>query len=193
VNNAYIDITQSPGESEPSFYNGMCTMTEKTRLALSQAGGIFSWEINMDTRDEYSLTRVMHDTVKEYEAAGARKFFSTPAVFYDNRKVTFDDELGYPYVDENNRTMMPVRKLSEVLKIKIDYEEIHREATVAKDGVKLRIPLDEAYIYVNGETVPLDTKAQVKDGRVYLPMRAFLENLGYEVTWTASSTSIYIK
>ena len=38
-----------------SFYNGIPTILEKTRLAVESAGGVMIWELGLDAEDEYSL------------------------------------------------------------------------------------------------------------------------------------------
>lgn len=44
-------------------YNGMATIAKKTKLAMSQTGGIMIWDINQDTVDPYSLLSTIHATL----------------------------------------------------------------------------------------------------------------------------------
>jgi GH18 family chitinase len=46
------------------FYNGPETLRKKTRLAMSEAGGIMIWELSQDAFGEDSLLKVIAETAR---------------------------------------------------------------------------------------------------------------------------------
>lgn len=61
-----------------------------------------------------------------------------------------------------------------------------RTAWAEKDGVQVAVPIGQPWMTVNGHRVDLDTAAQIRDNRTYLPIRPVLEAFGAYVTWTGS-------
>ncbi len=101
----------------------------------------------------------------------------------DGKPVEFSDEYGYPYIDENNRTQVPVRIVMEQYGCKVEWNGAERTAVISKDGTTVLVPIGEKHIVVNGKTVEIDTAAVIKGDRTYLPIRAVLEAFGAIVDW----------
>ncbi|MBB6215306.1 GH18 family chitinase [Anaerosolibacter carboniphilus] len=190
--NAYMDYAK--GEPFDSYYNGIHTIRAKTKVALQYASGIMIFDINEDTTDELSLLKVINDTKNEF-------FSSTFAGFQDiyfilnGQPLAFveDDGLGVPFVDENNRTMVPVRKALESIGAAVRFEENPSTVIAEKEGITLEIPIDKNYIIVDGRRMDLDTKAVIRDGRSYVPLRYLFEAFGYGVTWHNESKTVMIQ
>lgn len=45
------------------YYNGIATIQAKTALAASEGAGIMIWELSMDTADDTSLLRAIHEAI----------------------------------------------------------------------------------------------------------------------------------
>lgn len=189
---AYQDYVKS--DEIESYYNGIPTIKEKTRLALNKAFGIMIFDINEDVQNEFSLVKAIHDTINQYHKLNNEGNI----LFFDlnNQPLTFeeDDGLGKPYVDENNRTLIPVRKCLETIGANVEYEEESRTviAIAEKDGTKLEIPIGQAFIKINGKKLDIDTKAIIKKSRTYAPLRYIFEAFGYQIEWHNGSRSIKI-
>lgn len=186
---AYVDYVK--GDTIDSYYNGIPTIKEKTRLALNKASGIMIFDVNEDVKGELSLLKAMNDTIDEFN-----KMDQDNILFLDlnNRQLNFVDEdgLGKPFVDENNRTLVPVRKCIEAIDGIVHFDEGSRTVVAEKDGIILEIPIDEKFIRVNGEKRDLDTKAVIKEGRSYVPVRYVYETFNYQVQWQNGSRTIKI-
>ena len=66
-------------------------------------------------------------------------------------------------------------------------------ATAEKNGTVIKIPLNKNQITINGETKTIDTNAVSYNGRIYIPIRAAFEGLGYKnITWNRISNTIYV-
>ena len=87
---------------------------------------------------------------------------------------------AHPYIDENNRTMVPVRFVSEQLGAQVDWDGSTQTVTIRKDYDVIRLTLNRARIWVNGETMEMDTRMALdpQTNRSYVPLRFVSENLG---------------
>ena len=110
----------------------------------------------------------------------------------DSSKVEFNDELGFPFLDENNRTLVPFRATLIKYGAEVDWNNESRTAIARKGEVVVEVPIDENYIIKNGEKITVDTAAKVVNGRTYLPIRAVIEAFGSEVEWDAQLNTVVI-
>ena len=105
-------------------------------------------------------------------------------VYVDGKKVAFPDQ--QPYIDSNNRTMVPVRFVSETLGAKVDWNSKAKEVSV-KDEAKqkdIKLWVNKKNYVLNGETKTMDTSAVLtKQARVMVPLRFVSEGLGAVVKW----------
>ncbi|MCI8342125.1 MAG: copper amine oxidase N-terminal domain-containing protein [Firmicutes bacterium] len=62
----------------------------------------------------------------------------------DGQNVVFDQETGYPFVDENNRTMVPLRVTMETAGFDVGYDSQKKTAVVATPENRIEIPVGEA-------------------------------------------------
>ncbi|MDF2545466.1 MAG: hypothetical protein K0R93_364 [Anaerosolibacter sp.] len=190
--NAYLDFAK--GDPLDSYYNGIHTIKAKTRAALQYASGIMIFDINEDTTDELSLLKAIHDTKESFFS---QTFGGFQEIYFqlEGRDLAFieKDGLGVPYVDENNRTMVPVRKALESIGAQVGFQEDTRTVIAQKEGIILKIPIDKNYIILDGIIVNLDTKAVMRDGRTYVPLRYLFESFGYDVIWHGESKTVMIK
>mgnify|MGYP000874974660 FL=1 len=99
----------------------------------------------------------------------------------DSSKVEFNDDLGFPFIDENNRTLVPFRATLEKYGAEVDWNNENRVAIASKGEIVVEVPIDENYIIKNGEKITVDTAAKVVSGRTYLPIRAVIEAFGSEI------------
>ncbi len=116
--------------------------------------------------------------------------FATAPFYVNGNLVAF--EKAQPFIDENGRTQVPLRKVLEVYGARVSWNLASKEATAAKDGIEVRVPLGQKYLYRNNVVIPMDTSAKVIEGSTYLPIRAVVEALGGTVGWNTSTNSIEI-
>lgn len=138
----------------------------------------------------------------------------------DWKHVTFNNDLGYPYIDRNDRTMIPFRAVANFMDgVNVLWSDDSKEAGfyVNKDvpfgggggtyhaKVLVRFPIDtnQCWIYAklnhNNDNpiivqrlVTMDTNAIIKNDRTYAPIRYLVEGLGYTVSWNDYSRTVYI-
>lgn len=110
----------------------------------------------------------------------------------DSNKIEFNNDLGYPFVDTNNRTLVPFRAVLEKFGASVEWNEEIRSAVAVKDGITVTVPVDQLYITKNGEQIATDTAAKIVNGRTYLPIRAVLEAFGSDVQWDQGLKTVVI-
>ena len=100
----------------------------------------------------------------------------------DSADVVFPD--AQPFVDENGRTQVPIRAVSEMLDCKVDWDDTSKTATITKEnGDVVKVTLGSDVLTVNNKSSQMDTTAIIKDDRTFIPVRFVAEALGLEVEW----------
>jgi len=101
--------------------------------------------------------------------------------YYNNKKIILPASYGAIFIDNNSRTMIPLRGVSENLGLRVDWDQATWTATI-EDSVKVKIG-DDKVVTPEG-IVKMDTKAVLIDGRTYVPLRFILESLdGFEIDY----------
>ena len=83
-----------------------------------------------------------------------------------------------PFIDENSRTLVPVRFIAESLGYDVFYDELERKVTVTDYyNIIIVMYIDIPVIEINGEIFDIDTAPKIiSGGRTVIPLRAFVEN-----------------
>jgi len=118
-------------------------------------------------------------------------FIGKTDAYVNGVKTTLDQ----PPVIINNRTMVPVRFVSENLKANVNWDPKLREVTVKMLNNTAILDIDKAAAQANGYTVSLDSPATIikSTGRTVVPVRFVGDTLGCDVTWNATEKSVTIK
>jgi len=112
------------------------------------------------------------------------------SVTVDGKKVVFPD--AKPFIDENGRTLIPVRFVTEDLGATVEWNAEDREVYITKDKSNVLIRIGQERILVNGITKTMDTKAIIRYDRTYVPIRYVAEGLGATVGWDAGTRTVII-
>lgn len=118
---------------------------------------------------------------------------TVPVVMIDGESVYYKVSLGYPFIDENNRTQVPFRSTLESFGAKVSWDSEHYTAIAEKAGITVKIPIGTDYIIKNGKKIQIDTQSLIRRGQTYLPIRAVLEAFGAKVTYVAATRTITVK
>lgn len=97
----------------------------------------------------------------------------------------------------NSRTMVPMRKIFELLNANVEWEASTRTVSATKGDISIKLQIDNeiAEITRNGKTekTTLDSKPVIVNNRTLVPLRFISESLGKQVGWdSANSTAIII-
>lgn len=98
-----------------------------------------------------------------------------------------------PFIDDNNRTMVPLRAVADAMGLKVVWYAAERKAVFTDGGKVLYFPIDSSTATAyGGEDVTMDTAAVIVDGRTYAPIRYLAEFFGYEVGWNGAASTVTI-
>lgn len=106
------------------------------------------------------------------------------AIDSDNKKVV-------PYI-YNERTLVPLRFVSESLGAEVVWEEGWNYCFIKKGDKNIKITFGSADIEVDGKVITYDAPIQVVENRTMVPIRFISEELGYHVHWNAPNRMIAI-
>lgn len=111
-------------------------------------------------------------------------------VTVDGKAVSFPD--AKPFIDTNNRTLIPVRFVSEALGAKVEWNGKTREVSISQGENKIKVRINDQDIVVNNSVKGMDTKAIIKNDRTFVPILFVGEALGAVVTWDAKARTVVI-
>ena len=117
-------------------------------------------------------------------AGTAYAYGKTEAIDPDNSKVV-------PYL-KNDRTLVPLRFVSETLGAEVQWENGWDYCYVVKGDKKIKITFNSADIEVNGQVVTYDAPVEVVQDRTMVPIRFISEELGYDVKWNQANQLVII-
>lgn len=110
--------------------------------------------------------------------------------YIDGKKVDYAD--AEPIV-EKSRTLVPFRKLAEILGADVAWNQEKREITVTKDAKTVVITIDKNTATIDGKTVTLDTSAKIYKNRTLVPLRFLAEAFDTTVDFYPEGALISIK
>jgi Copper amine oxidase N-terminal domain. len=113
----------------------------------------------------------------------------------DGKVVSFPDT--QPYVNEDNRTMVPVRFISEAMGCEVKWEEANQMVIITKAPKRILLQIDQNWAIVNDTKTDMrkefDTKAVLKNDRTMVPLRFVSETLGAGVAWDEGNSTVVIR
>lgn len=123
------------------------------------------------------------------DAATRKPSFERPiTVYLDGLDLYFDVE---PKI-VNDRTMVPMRKIFEVLGSDVSWDNELRKVTAIKGNTKIELSLGSNAVFINGEAITLDAPPIIENNRTLVPLRFFSEALDCDVKWDADIRRVSI-
>ena len=122
---------------------------------------------------------------------------STPATS-DGVSVTVDEKTvvwtdAAPFIDANDRTMVPLRAVADAMGLDVNWDENTREASFTGSGKTITFPIDSSTARTSdGSIVTMDTAAVIVNERTYAPIRYLAEYFGYTVGWDDATRTVII-
>lgn len=111
--------------------------------------------------------------------------------FGEMRSIDENNDKVVPYI-YNDRTLVPLRFVSETLGADVLWEDGWDYCYVNKGDKKIKITFNSADIEVNGEIITYDAPIQVVEERTMVPIRFISETLGYNVHWNEPNKAVVI-
>ena len=111
-------------------------------------------------------------------------------VTLDGNEVTFPD--AQPFVDARDRTLVPIRFVSEAMGAEVDWDNNTRTVTIHKEKDTIKYTIGNAKAFINDEMVVFDTYGIVKEERTFVPLRYISELLYCDVDWDKAERCVKI-
>ena len=91
--------------------------------------------------------------------------------------------LSYPPFIVNNRTMVPLRFISETFNAQVLWDPIFKIVTIKLNNKIIRVQVGNKTYDNGGKAALLDAPPIIKNGHTFVPLRLIIEAFGGEVTW----------
>lgn len=108
----------------------------------------------------------------------------------DGKVVNFPD--AQPYIDENNRTLVPIRFVSEAMGAKVSWADTTSTVTIVKGEDTIIYPIGNLEATLNGKAVTFDTTGIIKDGRTFVPIAFIGRLLKCSVNWAQETKTVVV-
>lgn len=112
----------------------------------------------------------------------------TPSVKIDGIKIKSD----VPPQIVNDRVLVPMRAIFEVLGADVQWDDTTKCATAKKANTEIKIIVDNNTAIVNGTKTELDVTAQIINNRTMIPLRFVAEALNANVKWNGDEKVVEI-
>lgn len=84
-------------------------------------------------------------------------------------------------IDE--RTLVPVRFISENLGAKVDWEDATSSVVITYNGSTIKLSIGSNIMFINGIQKQIDVPARILNDRTFIPLRALVESLNKKIFW----------
>ncbi|WP_028612787.1 copper amine oxidase N-terminal domain-containing protein [Paenibacillus harenae] len=92
-----------------------------------------------------------------------------------------------PYIDTNNRTLVPLRVFSDVLDGEIEWNNSTKTVTFKSSELSIIAALNKKEAIINGKNVKLDTSIANKNGTIMIPAKWVAEGLEIPINWDSKN------
>ena len=138
---------------------------------------------------DYAVAYV--NVVKEYGVTATTTVFVIGSKAYTVNGVAMTANEA-PYVAGKGYTMLPVRALAESLGLKADWNSNTKTATFSNDSKVASVTLGSDTMYVNGTPIPLNAKAEIKNGSTFIELRSLASAFSVNLEWDAATKTVTI-
>ncbi|ASA24886.1 copper amine oxidase N-terminal domain-containing protein [Paenibacillus donghaensis] len=99
-----------------------------------------------------------------------------------------------PYLDQNNRLMVPLRSLSDLLAAEVTYDAVNKSAVISRKNLfnqkenrySLKMTIGVKDIELNGVASEMDTIPVLIQGSMYIPLSVVAKALHLDTQWDSN-------
>ncbi|WP_102349227.1 SpoIID/LytB domain-containing protein [Bacillus sp. Marseille-P3661] len=100
--------------------------------------------------------------------------------------------LEAPFI-KNNRTLIPLRFISEQLGANVHWDPLRRTITITDQNRLLVLKDRSKDLTVNGKLVQMDVAPEIVNGTTFVPIRFVIEQLNGNVVWDPVERTVFVK
>ena len=126
--------------------------------------------------------------------ASALKYDATQRaleIVLDGNKIPFQEVR--PMMDANNRTLVPLRVVSENLGATVKWDGKSKKAMIQKGDARIEMKVNDSTAYINGEATTFDSQMLMIGSSTFVPLRFVSEAFGTEVEFDKGAYYVYVK
>ncbi len=179
-----LDFTTADKENDSTDFSMMTELPEGAVLVGQKV--IFTPE----REGEYVFTAAVKDRYHEKPTVKTLKVNVAPVIRLMLNGIYVSSDVS-PYFN-NDRTMVPVRVISEALGAKVDWDEDISTVTIEKDGKVINLTIGSSTAVIDGTNAELDSPAVTHQNRTFVPIRFVSETLGWNVAWNQDENTVMI-
>ena len=145
-----------------------------------QANSNQSWAIDSDLNNGYPYLKwepaekVASTTNPGIDVPADATSSDSISVTVNNKAVTWTD--AEPFIDANNRTMVPLRAVADAMGLTVSWDAAVREASFTDGSKTIIFPIGSTTARTgDGKIVAMDTAAVIVNDRTYAPIRYLAE------------------
>ena len=99
-----------------------------------------------------------------------------------------------PFIDENGRTMVPLRAVADAMGLDVNWDAAVREASFTDGSNTIIFHIDDTCARTSdGGSVQMDTAAVIVNNRTYAPIRYLAEFFRYAVGWNSGTQTVIVE
>lgn len=95
-----------------------------------------------------------------------------------------------PPIIKNDRTLVPVRAVSEALGYEVIWSEDTKQVVISNGGNSVILKIDSEKYLLNSEEKTLDAPARIVNDRTMVPLSLIMDCFGYETVWDESERRV---
>ncbi|WP_010248813.1 serine hydrolase [Acetivibrio cellulolyticus] len=125
-----------------------------------------------------------------FAAIGVNAESEDIAVCIDGKQISFPD--AKPFINADSRTLCPIRFIAENLGAGVEWNGDTKVVVITNGSAVIKLTVGESTAEVNGVVKTFDTKAQIFQGRTYVPLRFISETFDMTVGWDNKTKTVSI-
>lgn len=166
-------------------------LLEVKGTAVDEISDPVNWASN-DAVATFNIGRVITPAPSQEKATETTFMMGSNLYLSDGEEKSMDT---IPYIKEG-RVYLPVRFVAEALGItenNITWDPATQTVTLMKNDRVVQMKVGSPTITVNGVSIPMDNEAEMKQGRVMLPLRGLAEAMGASASWDEDTRTVTIE
>lgn len=191
---AQNDYWGTYGREEDEFYYRL--QIEKLRAwAIYSPTYVSDWKLSLTPALE-ALDMTLEDffagqymgLISVEEKAAVITEMERIAVFLDGKEIPLD----VPPEIRNDRTMIPIRRLAELIGATVEWMQDTQQIVMTRAGVTVTMTLNSTIATIDDKTVEMDVAPYANNGRTLIPVRYMAEFFGQKVDWDGRMRQVLI-
>ncbi len=149
----------------------------------------------MNILKKIALTASVLTAIASIQANAAVIEFKIGDVNFTTEKdsvITKNVSEAAPFISASNRTMVPIRAISDAFGAETTWLGETQEVLVKNSEKEIKLAIGSPTAYVNNETITLDSAPVIVNDRTFVPLRFIGEALDYNVNYVTSTAHIVI-